>query len=76
MWALTLVYRLDILKKLCEHHTTPIKHLRSMIELNYDGHKFSYYKVWDVQQKAIGKIFGNWEESYQRLQKLLMTYID
>ena len=47
-----------------------------MIELNYDGHKFSYYKVWDVQQKAIGKIFGNWEESYQRLQKLLMAYID
>ena len=57
----------DILKKLCEDHTTPIKHLRSMIELKYEGHKPSYYKVWDAKQKAIGKMFGNWEESYQRL---------
>ena len=66
----------DILKKLCEDHTTPIKHLRTMIESKYDGYKPSYYKVWDVKQKAIVKMFGNWKESYQRLQKLLMTYID
>ncbi|XP_065630262.1 uncharacterized protein LOC112010632 [Quercus suber] len=66
----------DILKKLSEDHTTPIKHLRSMIESKYEGHKPSYYKVWDAKQKAIGKLFGNWEESYQRLQKLLMAYID
>ena len=49
----------DILKKLCEDHTTPIKHLRSMIESKYEGHKPSYYKVWDAKQKAIGKMFGN-----------------
>ena len=66
----------DILKKLCEDHTTPIKHLRSMIELKYEGYKPSYYKVWDAKQKAIGKMFGNQEASYQRLQKLLRTYID
>ena len=65
-----------ILKKLCEDHTTPIKHLKSMIESKYDGHKPSYYKVWDAKQKVIRKIFGNWEESYQRLQKLLIAYID
>ncbi|KAL0010892.1 hypothetical protein SO802_006000 [Lithocarpus litseifolius] len=65
----------NILKKLCEDHTTPIKHLRSRIELKYEGHKPSYYKVWDAKQKLIEKIFGNWEESYQRLQKLLMEYI-
>ena len=47
-----------------------------MIELKYEGHKPSYYKVWDAKQKEIGKIFGNWEESYQMLQKLLMAYID
>ncbi|KAK9991467.1 hypothetical protein SO802_026452 [Lithocarpus litseifolius] len=47
-----------------------------MIESKYQGHKPSYYKVWDAKQKAIGKMFGNWEESYQRLQKLLMAYID
>ena len=35
----------DILKKLCENHTTPIKHLRSMIKSKYEGHKPSYYKV-------------------------------
>ena len=35
----------DILKKLCEDHTTPIKHLRSMIESKYEGQKPSYYKV-------------------------------
>ena len=67
---------LDILKKLCEDHTTLIKHLRSMIESKYESHKPSYYKIWDAKQKAIGKMFGNWEESYQRLQKLLMAYID
>ena len=66
----------DILKKLCEDHTTLIKHLISMIESKYQGYKLSYYKVWDVKQKAIVKMFGNWKESYQRLQKLLMTYID
>ncbi|XP_050281865.1 uncharacterized protein LOC126722757 [Quercus robur] len=55
----------DILEKLCEDHTTPIKHLRSMIESKYEGHKPSYYNVWDAKQKAIGKMFGNWEESYQ-----------
>ncbi|KAL0001082.1 hypothetical protein SO802_014863 [Lithocarpus litseifolius] len=66
----------DILKKLYEDHTTPVKYLRSMIESKYQGHKPSYYKVWDAKQKAIGKMFGNWEESYQRLQKLLMAYID
>ena len=49
----------DILKKLCEDHTIPIKHLRSMIELKYEGYKPSYHKVWDAKQKAIGKMFGN-----------------
>ncbi|KAK9996618.1 hypothetical protein SO802_021304 [Lithocarpus litseifolius] len=66
----------DILKKLDEDHTTPIKHLRSMMESKYDGHKPSYFKVWDAKQKVIRKIFGNWEESYQRLQKLLLAYVD
>ena len=66
----------DILKKLCEDYTTLIKHLISIIESKYQGYKLSYYKVWDVKQKAIGKMFENWEKSYQRLQKLLMTYID
>ena len=36
---------LDIHKKLCEDHTTLVKHLKSMIEMKYNGHKSSYYKV-------------------------------
>ena len=36
---------LDILKKLCEDRTTPIKHFRSMTESKYDDHKPFYYKV-------------------------------
>nr|XP_023903554.1 uncharacterized protein LOC112015381 [Quercus suber] len=47
-----------------------------MIETKYNGHKPSYYKVWDAKQKAIVKMFGNWEKSYQMLQKLLIAYID
>ena len=43
----------DILKKLGEDHTTPIKHPRSIMESKYDGHKPSYYKVWDAKQKTI-----------------------
>ena len=66
----------DIHQKLCEDYTTLVKHLRSMIETKYNGHKPSYYKVWDAKQKAIAKMFGNWKESYQRLQKLLIAYID
>ena len=38
--------------------------------------KLSYYKLWDAKQKAIAKIFGDWEESYQRLRKLLLAYLD
>ena len=39
-------------------------------------HKISYYKIWDTKQKAIANIHGNWEESYQKLQKLLLAYKD
>ena len=57
----------NILKKLGEDHTTPIKHLKSIMESKYGGHKPFFYKVWDAKQKAIRKIFGNQQESYQRL---------
>ncbi|XP_065629548.1 uncharacterized protein LOC136067505 [Quercus suber] len=32
--------------------------------------------IWDAKQRAIAKIFGDWEESYQRLRKLLLAYLD
>ena len=28
------------------------------------------------KKKAIAKIFGDWEEFYQRLRKLLLAYLD
>ena len=39
-------------------------------------HEISYYKIWDAKQKVIANIHGNWEESYQKLQKLLLAYKD
>ena len=56
---------LDILKKLCEDHTTLIKHLKSMIESKYDGYKPSYYKVWDAKQK------GDWGDIWELGRVLL-----
>ena len=59
-----------------EKHTVTIYHLRDFIKGKYYGHKLSYYKIWDTKQRAIAKIFGDWEESYQRLRKLLLAYLD
>ena len=59
-----------------EKHTTTVYHLRDFIKGKYYGHKLSYYKIWYAKQRAIPKIFGDWEESYQRLRKLLLAYLD
>ncbi|XP_023922078.2 uncharacterized protein LOC112033536 [Quercus suber] len=59
-----------------EKHTATIYHLRDFIKGKYYGHKLSYYKIWDAKQQAIAKIFRDWEESYQRLRKLLLAYLD
>ncbi|KAK9998056.1 hypothetical protein SO802_017659 [Lithocarpus litseifolius] len=56
-------------------HTATIFHLGDFITAKYE-HKLSYYKIWDAKQKAIARIFGDWEESYQRLRKLLLAYSD
>ena len=39
-------------------------------------HEISYYKILDAKQKAIANIHENWEELYQKLQKLLLAYKD
>ena len=33
-----------------------------------------YYKIWDAKQKVIANIHGDWEDLYQKLQKLLLAY--
>ena len=52
-----------IVGKLRENYTARIDELWQIIRSKYN-HKLSYYKVWDTKQKAIAKIFGDWEESY------------
>ena len=64
-----------IVGKSQENYTARIDELWQIIRSKYN-HELSYYKVWDVKQKAIAKIFGDWEESYQRLRKLLLAYLD
>ena len=59
-----------------EKHTATIYHLAHFIKRKYFGHNLSYYKIWVAKQRAIAKIFGNWEESYQKLRKLLLAYLD
>ena len=66
---------LEIVEKLQQNHTARIDELWEIIRTKYN-HELSYYKVWDAKQKAIAKIFGDWEESYQRLLKLLLAYLD
>ncbi|XP_075640572.1 uncharacterized protein LOC142612357 [Castanea sativa] len=36
----------------------------------------SYFKVWEVKQKAIGRAFGDWDKSYQLLPKWLKALTD
>ena len=33
----------------------------------------SYKKIWHAKQKAITKIFGDWDTSYQELPKFMAT---
>ncbi|XP_050258972.1 uncharacterized protein LOC126703966 [Quercus robur] len=55
------------------NHTSKIKGLQNLMKERFN-HDISYYKIWNAKQKAIANIHGNWEESYQKLQKLLLAY--
>ena len=66
---------LEIVGKLRQNHTARINELWTIIRTKYN-HELSYYKVWDTKQKAIAKIFKDWEKSYQRLRKLLLANLD
>ena len=66
---------LEIIPKLWQDHNAHIEQLWDIIKTKYD-HELSYYKVRDVKQNAIMKILEDWEQSYHRLQKLLLAYLD
>ena len=65
----------ELHKYILEDHTYKIKDLQNLMKERFQ-HKISYYKKWDAKQKAIAKIYGNWEELYQKLHKLLLAYKD
>ncbi|RYQ97802.1 hypothetical protein Ahy_B08g093879 [Arachis hypogaea] len=46
--------------------------LQSVVHQSYHF-KPSYRKVWMAKQKAIAKIYSNWEESYNRIPALLQA---
>ena len=56
----------EIISKLRQDHSARIDQLWDIIKTKYD-HELSYYNVWNAKQKTIVKIFGDWEQSYQRL---------
>ncbi|XP_015971234.1 uncharacterized protein LOC107494713 [Arachis duranensis] len=48
--------------------TICVKVLQGSVESAY-GYKVSYKKVWHTKQKAIARIFGDWDESYDQLRR-------
>ncbi|RYR71838.1 hypothetical protein Ahy_A02g006051 isoform E [Arachis hypogaea] len=57
--------------------TICIKVLQGSVESAY-GYKVSYKKVWLAKQKAIARIYGDWDDSYNQLQRYfnaLQTFV-
>ncbi|XP_015970751.1 uncharacterized protein LOC107494208 [Arachis duranensis] len=46
--------------------------LQGAVQASYHF-KLSYRKVWMAKQKAVAQIFGDWEESYNKVSKLLQA---
>ncbi|KAL9686524.1 hypothetical protein QQ045_023984 [Rhodiola kirilowii] len=49
--------------------------IRNLIERDY-GYQISYWKAWKAQQKALVYLFGKWDESFNRLPKLMQALQD
>ncbi|XP_015941722.1 uncharacterized protein LOC107467196 [Arachis duranensis] len=48
--------------------TICVKVLQGSVESAY-GYKVSYKKVWHAKQKAVERIYGDWDESYDQLRR-------
>ncbi|XP_025685656.1 uncharacterized protein [Arachis hypogaea] len=48
--------------------TICVKVLQGAVESAY-GYKVSYKKVWHAKQKAIARIYGDWDDSYDQLRR-------
>ena len=60
----------ELHKYILEDHTCKINDLQNLMKERF-RHEILYYKIWNAKQKAFANIHGNWEKSYQKLQKLL-----
>ena len=56
----------------------PTIKISSLQQALYNKYQYrpSYFKVWEVKQKTIGRVFGDWDKTYQLLPKWLKVLID
>ena len=58
-----------------EDLTRSIKDLRSILHAKH-GHDLTMYKVWEAKQKAVARIYGDFDESYTKLPWFLVALSD
>ena len=58
-----------------EDLTRFVKDLRSILHVKH-GHDVTMYKVWEVKQKAVACIYGDFDELYAELQRFLEALSD
>ncbi|XP_016206183.1 uncharacterized protein LOC107646514 [Arachis ipaensis] len=61
-----------ILSLIQSNPSISISVLQGAVQASYHF-KHSYRKVWMAKQKAIARIYGDWEESYNKVPKLLQA---
>ncbi|KAI5404593.1 hypothetical protein KIW84_051666 [Lathyrus oleraceus] len=62
----------EILSVISENPSLKVSTIISHIVSQYK-YTPSYRKTWIARTKAIGKVYGNWEESYKQLPKYLLA---
>ena len=58
-----------------EDLTWSVKDLRSILHVKH-GHDVTMYKVWETKQKAVARIYGDFDESYTELPRFLAALSD
>ena len=58
-----------------EDLTQSVKDLRSILHAKH-GHDVTMYKVWEAKQKAVARIYGDFDESYAKLPRFLAALSD
>ena len=58
-----------------EDLTRSIKDLRSILHAKHE-HDVTMYKVWEAKQKAVKRIYGDFDESYAKMPQFLAALSD